>query len=98
MSFQAYSVSVYIKFKVTLILCSAVSQVIIGGCLAHGVASGLGPTPEGLPEATVECEVLLRGHSGHQAAGFDRIELPAIGNAQSPYGSCHATFPAPASA
>ena len=54
---------------------------MIIGCLAHGVASGLGHTPEGLPEATVRCEVLLRGHSGRWAAGFVTIELPAIGKA-----------------
>ena len=48
--------------------------------------SGLGHTSKGLPEATLGCEVLLRGHSGRWAAGFVTIKLPAIGKAQSPYG------------
>ena len=58
------------------------------GCLAHRVAFELGRTSKGLREA------LLRGHSGHQATEFVTIELPAIGKAQSPCGSCHAIFPA----
>ena len=61
------------------------------GCLAHGVASGLGHTLKGLSEATKGYKVLLRGHSGHRAAGFVIIELPSIGKAQSLYGSYYAT-------
>ena len=63
------------------------------GCLAHGVTSGLGHTLKALPEATIGCEVLLRRRSGRWAP-LVTIELPGIGKAQSPYGSCHATFPA----
>ena len=63
--------------------------------MAHGVTSGLGHTLKALPEATIGCEVLLREHSGHLAPRGIR-QSRAVGHrkAQSPYCSCHATFPA----
>ena len=63
-------------------------------CLLYSVLSGLRHTSKGLPEATIECKVLSRRHTGCRegAVGFLTTELPAIGKAQSPYGSCHATF------
>ena len=66
-------------------------------CLAHGVASGLEHTSKRLPEATIGCEVLLRGHSAprtprdslQQSCRSEENTIPAR-----IYGSCHATFSA----
>ena len=64
-----------------------------GLAVCHTVASGLGHTSKGLPEATIGCEVLLRRHSGRRTPRDSSQELPSIGKVQSPYGSCHATYP-----